>query len=140
MATRIHRGFTLIELMMAVAVIAILVAIAYPNYIEYTRRARRADATGSLMQTAQQMERCLTVFNTFANPPCQVLNTVPSSDGHYSIAVTARTATTYTLTATPVAGGAQASDTKCTSFGLNQLQQRSANGSTASAEITKCWR
>ncbi|MGH8529402.1 MAG: type IV pilin protein [Nevskiales bacterium] len=146
MGNRKHRGFTLIELMIGVSIVAILVSVAYPSYIQYAQRARRADATVALMRTAQQMERCLTVNNSYTLAAgCTVPNNNPSPDVHYNVAVTGRTGTAYVLTATPVAGGAQAGDSHCTSYGMNQLSQRCANGlcepaGGAAAEITKCWR
>lgn len=150
MAFRRYRGFTLIELMMTIAILAILVSIAYPGYIAYIQRARRAEATSSLAVTAQQLERCYTAFNSYTiadgcNPPPDLYPAATTDYQHYRVAITGRTATAYILTATPLAGSPQASDSTCTSFGMNQLGQRCANGLCepapgAAAEISKCWR
>jgi type IV pilus assembly protein PilE len=59
------RGFTLIEMMITVAIIGILASIAYPAYQDYVRRAARADAKAVLMETAQFMERHFTTNNAY---------------------------------------------------------------------------
>lgn len=58
-------GFTLIELMFVVAIVAILLALAYPSYVDQVRKARRADATSTLMDRAQVLERCFSRLNTY---------------------------------------------------------------------------
>ena len=55
-----HKGFTLIELMIVVAVVSILSAIAYPSYAEYVRRGHRSDAKAGLLQAQQWLERAAT--------------------------------------------------------------------------------
>lgn len=69
-------GFTLIELMIAVAVIAILASIAVPSYRGYVERATRTDAHAGLMEAAGQLERCYTVNNSYAN--CNVITNSPT--------------------------------------------------------------
>lgn len=59
------RGFTLIELMITVAVVGIIAAIAYPSYTSYVVRAKRAECRSALMQTMQQQERYYTQQNTY---------------------------------------------------------------------------
>jgi type IV pilus assembly protein PilE len=58
-------GFTLIELMIAVAVVGILASIAYPSYIDHVRKSRRADAQGALMGLSNAMERFFTQNSTY---------------------------------------------------------------------------
>ena len=60
-----HRGFTLIEIMIVVAVIAILTAIAYPSYLESVRKSRRAEARAQLMEAAQYMQRFYSQNDSF---------------------------------------------------------------------------
>lgn len=62
-----HRGFTLIEVMIVVAVVAILSAIAYPSYVSQIAKGKRAECRGGLLQSMQQQERHFTQFNTYAD-------------------------------------------------------------------------
>jgi type IV pilus assembly protein PilE len=130
------RGFTLIELMTVVAIVGILAAIAYPNYMEYVRKGKRTDAKTALLETTQTLERCFTQYSAYNNANCPVANggTVNSAEGLYTVGVVSA-ATTYTLTATPVAGRAQAGDAKCATLTLTHLGVKGATG-TAAAE---CW-
>ena len=134
---KFNRGFTLIELMIVVAIVAILAAIAFPSYARYVEQARRADAKSALMDAAQRMERCYTQNNTYIG--C----TVPaaSPDGYYTIAlggaVNPTTATFFRLSATRVAGGAQAGDTRCGDYWLDSTGDRGVNN--ASRTRDECW-
>ncbi|EWH00615.1 hypothetical protein Q427_18525 [Halomonas sp. BC04] len=89
-------GFTLIELMIAVAVIGILAAIAIPSYQGYVERARVSDGQAKLMELAGQLERCFT--NNYTYEGCVSLP-ADSDDGYYEI-TGPPSPTSFTLTAT----------------------------------------
>ncbi len=122
-------GFTLIETMIVVSIIAIIIAIAYPSYVNQVRKARRADASSSLLSNAQLLERCFTRFNSYIAAGCPD-PAGPSGDSYYAISVV-RTASTYTLTATPA--GDQSND-PCGTFILEHLGNR-----TPEPDNNRCW-
>ncbi|WP_444926617.1 type IV pilin protein [Microbulbifer sp. TRSA002] len=136
----INYGFTLIELMIAVAVIGILAAIAYPSYMESVRKSNRAEAKTELNDVAQRLQRCFTAFSAYDDANCSIAgniskgNTLSTENNFYSI-TGVLTATTYTLTAAPQSGSYQVGDGDCTSFTLTQTGAKDATG----ARKDDCW-
>jgi type IV pilus assembly protein PilE len=132
-----HRGFTLIELMIAVVVLALLASLAWPAYNAQIARSRRADAKQSLVELAQRMERYHSERGTYAGATIGANGIFPDSSrgGYYSLAITSQSADGFTLAAAP--GGSQAGDA-CATFSYNHLgEQGVAAGATLSA--AKCW-
>lgn len=103
-------GFTLLELMIALVIVAILMSIAIPSYQQWTRKSRRSEGMSALMQMQLAQERWR-ANNTSYGTLAQAYNGVSTTDnGYYTLAVTANSATGYTMTAT--GNGDQANDTE----------------------------
>lgn len=163
MDKRTTLGFTLIELMITVIVIAILSAIAYPSYTEYVRKSRRADGRATVLATAQKMESYFTENTTYLGTKLLANDNNLSSSNkkvwvgeplspeqHYTIAFdnaptsedavcaatvdTNPSAVAYRLCATPT--GAQAKDS-CGVFSLDHMGKKSAR--KGEAEQSNCW-
>jgi type IV pilus assembly protein PilE len=129
-------GFSLIELVIAMAVIGILASIAYPSYVRQMQQARRADCEAALMQLASVMERDFSRNNQYQNliAAGNFSGQCPIDGGaaSYNLGYQALTATTYTLQATP--SGAQAGDPCGTLTLTNTLQKGQSSGTLA-----ECW-
>lgn len=133
-ANRRTNGFTLIEMMVVVAVVAILVAIAVPSYQEQVRKSRRGQAQADLVELAQRAERFHTVNNSYANfwasvPAAHRVSPRDGSSAFYNIGISGDAANTFVLTATPIAGTGQAAD-RCGAMTINQAGRKThATGS-----------
>ena len=128
------RGITLIELMIVVVIVGILAAIAYPNYQEFTARAKRNEARAALLRLAVNQERFYLANNSFTTDMTQVgFSSSPATTetGYYVVAVTSATPSNFSATATYQQGGSEAN--KCLTFTID------GRGLKTSAPDTDCW-
>ena len=132
-----QRGFTLIELMTVIVVVAILASIAIPAYTEFVERTRRGDAKQALVGAQQALERRFTRFGTYNNASCDIANALgggyESENAYYAISGNVL-ATSYTLQAVPLGG--QADDTDCANYGLTNTGAKTITGDK---DVDQCW-
>jgi type IV pilus assembly protein PilE len=134
-------GFTLMEVVIAMVIIAVLTAIAIPNYTAYVARGNRAEARANLLEAANWLERWRTERGRY-DDPANANNPPPgfpwaqiprTGTAKYTVAIVAAPAA-YTITAT--ATGTMAGD-PCTTLSIDQTGQRTFTGGSGSQEI--CW-
>jgi len=149
-SSRPRRGFSLIELMIVVAVATILFALAVPSYITYIRQSRRTEAKTALLDLAAREERYLSTNPAaYTAVPGNLGYTafgIPVGNGYYFLTVCSPAAVacapnpppapSYSVLATPVAGQSQVNDAQCTSFSVDSTGQQFATGSQTAAY---CW-
>jgi len=144
------RGFTLIELMIAVVIVAVLAAIALPSFFGQMRKSRRAEAVAATSQIQQAQERfranCPCYAHSVSNAASAAcpgtcpgagadpgLGIAALSGARYTYGLSSVTATGYVISASAVAGTSQASDTGCTAMTV------SVTAGAASQAPTQCW-
>jgi type IV pilus assembly protein PilE len=125
------QGFSLMELMIAVVIVGVLAAIAYPAYTDHMNRTRRADGKAALLNMANYMEHYYTENNGYTGATLTTIGFTgtTSQEGYYTLSISALTNTSYTLTATPA--GVQTGDTTC---GALTLTNTNIKGPTP-----ECW-
>lgn len=131
------KGFSLIELMIVVAIVAILAAIAIPSYSSSVEKGRRADGKAALAGAVALQERQYSLTNQYSND-ISILGGATSNEGFYTLSVDytafsgacASDKDCYTLTATAI--GAQASDTACAVLTVDSFGKKTPAGSP-------CW-
>jgi type IV pilus assembly protein PilE len=142
-------GFTLIELMVTVAIVTILATIAVTSYTSQVQKSRRTEAKSALLDLAGREERLFSTTNAYSNLEsflgyggAVAMTAMPFGNNYYTLTATvpdpaqAAGIPSYILTATPVAGTSQASDTQCGSFSVNQLGVQTVTGTYT---VAQCW-
>ncbi len=138
------RGFTLIELMIVVAIVGIIAAVAYPSYVQYVLRSKRDECAGQMTKMASALERYYSTTGRYtgfaavgwrcpADSGAQTYALDPAANGN----LTNIQAQFFTITAVPQ--GSQASD-KCGNLTLTDTGLKGAKGVTTPAVVQECWR
>ena len=128
---RSNRGFTLIEIMIVIAIIGIVITIGYPSLTEYVKKGRRAEVAGMLSEQAQILERFYSKSNVYTG-----VTGLSTGNDYYTITPTV-TDQTFLLTATRKAGS-MATD-KCGDFTINNTGVRSMVGAKTGLTTKDCW-
>jgi type IV pilus assembly protein PilE len=141
-ARRNSRGFTLVELMVTVAIVGILASIAWPSYEQSVMHGRRTDAIQTMTYYRQALERCyaqnFSYLNAGATPcPAAPGAATASTNGYYNITFPVLAATQYTIQAVPV--GVQANDLQCQLMTVTQSGQTGAQDSGGNNTTVACW-
>lgn len=123
----LRRGFTLIELMIVVAVIGILATIAYPSYQDSIRQARRIEAQSVMLDIQLLQEKYRVNHVSYGS----LTDLGSFSSDYYTFAISGNSASAYTITATAKSGTSQAGDTGCGAMTLNQASARTPDS---------CWK
>jgi type IV pilus assembly protein PilE len=133
------KGFTLIELMVVILIVGILSGIAYPSYLDYIQKSRRAEAQSTLIDLASRQEMYYLDHHEYATNLSSDLgmsaNPLITVNGYYSIQTSSATPTIgFVLTATAIAQ--QSDDSDCATLSINESQKKTATN----ANSTNCWK
>jgi type IV pilus assembly protein PilE len=154
-----HQGFTLVELIVAMVILATLAAIAIPSYNQYVLKSHRTEAKAALMDAASLEERFFSTSNLYTNNALQLgygvagpPPSIPVGTGYYVISnitssvplpptptVQGGTPATFTITVIPAPGSMQVNDTACALFTINSAGQQTAQNSGGIDNTANCW-
>lgn len=128
------RGFSMIELMIVVVIIAILSAIAIPSYRQYVLRGHRSEATRALQDLASRQENYYFTNNEYATNLSELGASSSVAGVYFRVAISSASSTDYQITATTQ--GTQDQDRACTAFALHRSGAKESSGN-GTAET--CW-
>ncbi|MEN9502018.1 MAG: hypothetical protein RI964_1303 [Pseudomonadota bacterium] len=148
MRSKVMQGFTLMELMITVAILGILGAIAYPSYVAQIQKSKRSDAMVALQDMAQRQESYFLRNYSYASTLTQLNYPNISSQGLYSVSVEVTpvgctgvqtsSCSAFTLSAAAVSSKPQAADKTCQTFTLDNRGSKAAKDKDGNA-VTTCW-
>lgn len=135
---RRQQGFSLIELMIVVLIVAILAAVAIPSYRRYVVRSHRVDAQRALTELAARQERFLYSNNAYSDSLSAIGGTSSMAGSYYAVSIDPAntSSTTFRVVATAV-GSQQEGDAQCQTLSLDQAGRQSSTGTTAN--YPACW-
>jgi type IV pilus assembly protein PilE len=145
LATPSARGFTLIELMIVVAVAALLLAVAVPSYLDSVRKGRRAEAVAALTRLQQAQERHRANSTQYAATFAALTASAPSATEHYGLVINAADAGSYTITANAKPGSPQFGDQRCRGLriraasGALNYESLDAASAVDTTNANRCW-
>ena len=137
MSIQNQAGFTLIEILIVIAIVAVLSALVIPSYNNHTTKTRRTDAKIALTKAAAELEKCYVLHNQYDHNNCNSFpgsgaDVVLSDEGYYKVVATNLGQTTFTLTASPADGSPQAGDSHCANFTITSTGIKDATNND-------CW-
>lgn len=134
-----NKGFTLVELMIVVAIVGIIAAISYPSYTRHVQKTRRADGKIKLLEVMAKQERHYSLNNTYVIGLAGLgydEDVVDSNKNYYLVtAAECGSGIGSCVKLTAASQGVQASDTECTSLTVDSLGNKDATGTLGS----DCW-
>lgn len=134
----VAQGFTLVELLVVMAIVAVLAAIALPTFTESVRKARRADAVMLLTGIQQSQERFRANNASYAST-LEQLTGAPRQTDHYVGSISGAGAAGYTVTATARSNSPQSSDTACRVMSLRMTAGGNVVYMDADEGSSRCW-
>lgn len=133
-------GFTLVELLVTIAIVAILSAVAYPSYLTHVQKTRRTEAQSELIELANRQEMYYLDHHVYATDLDSDLgmgaDPLITENGYYSIKTSSAVSTAFGFTLTATAINAQAADSDCATLSITQAHAKNATN----ANGTNCWK
>jgi type IV pilus assembly protein PilE len=130
-----NTGFTLLEMVIVLAIIGLLAAISYPSYHQHILKTRRSCAEIALLNLASKLEEYYTLYNTYTGATLSNVDVSEyTEDNYYKLEITHTAENAYLLQARPQ--NSQTQDTLCGSLTLNHLGDKNISGS---GNISECW-
>lgn len=132
-------GFTLIEVMITVAIVGILAAVAYPSYTEHVKKSARAEAITALVDAANKQEQFFVDNHDYTAVLANLGLNATTETGLYTLSIVAvANSREFIITATPTSGIAL-TDSDCTALSINELSTKAATGGHSSDPSAFCW-